>query len=128
MYCIQLIKNATHYDLCLKYELKPTRDFQHKIQAIIRPTRVARWYIFRPKIPIWVIFGGSCNGRCWYILWTFGLFCGAFPRFGMLYHEKSGNPDANIVTCECGGIFSIYLQISEKKKKIRADQGDQMRI
>jgi hypothetical protein len=27
-----------------------------------------------PKIRIWVIFGGSCNGRCWYILWTFGIF------------------------------------------------------
>jgi hypothetical protein len=36
--------------------------------------RVARWFIFRPKIAIWVNFGGSCNGRCWYILWTFGLF------------------------------------------------------
>jgi hypothetical protein len=29
-----------------------------------------------------------------YILWTFGIFCGNlvyFSRFGMLYHEKSGN-------------------------------------
>jgi hypothetical protein len=26
------------------------------------------------KIPIWVNFGGSCNGRCWYILWPFSLF------------------------------------------------------
>jgi hypothetical protein len=25
----------------------------------------------------------------WYILWLFGQF---FPRFGMLYQEKSGNP------------------------------------
>jgi hypothetical protein len=30
--------------------------------------RVARWYIFKPKIQFWVKFGGSCNGRCWYIL------------------------------------------------------------
>jgi hypothetical protein len=36
--------------------------------------RVARWYIFKPKIKIWVIIGGSCNGRCWYIMWTFDLF------------------------------------------------------
>jgi hypothetical protein len=28
-------------------------------------------FIFRPKIAIWVNFGGSCNGRCWYILWKF---------------------------------------------------------
>jgi hypothetical protein len=30
--------------------------------------------ILKPKIPIWANFGGSCNGRCWYILWPFGIF------------------------------------------------------
>jgi hypothetical protein len=30
--------------------------------------RVARWFVFKPKIPIWVIFAGSCNGKSWYIL------------------------------------------------------------
>jgi hypothetical protein len=32
----------------------------------------------------------------WYILLTFGIFCGNllyFSRFGILYREKSGNPD-----------------------------------
>jgi hypothetical protein len=29
--------------------------------------------IFKPKFPIWVNFGGSCNGRCWYITWPFCL-------------------------------------------------------
>jgi hypothetical protein len=30
---------------------------------------VAIWYIFSTKyVPIWVNFGGSCNGRFWYIL------------------------------------------------------------
>jgi hypothetical protein len=24
--------------------------------------RVARWFVFKPKIEIWVNFGGSCNG------------------------------------------------------------------
>jgi hypothetical protein len=49
-----------------------------------------------PQILIWVNFGG--NGRCRYIrfiLWSFGIFCGHlvyFPRLGMLYQEKSGNP------------------------------------
>jgi hypothetical protein len=38
--------------------------------------RVARWFVFKPKIPIWVNFGGSCGGRCWYILWPLGLFYG----------------------------------------------------
>jgi hypothetical protein len=26
--------------------------------------RVARWYIFKPKIPVWVNLGVSCNERC----------------------------------------------------------------
>jgi hypothetical protein len=29
--------------------------------------RVARWFIFKPKIPILVNFGGPWNGKCWYI-------------------------------------------------------------
>jgi hypothetical protein len=32
----------------------------------------------------------------WYILWSFGIFYGHlvyFYRFGMLYLEKSGNPE-----------------------------------
>jgi hypothetical protein len=57
---------------------------------------------FKPKIPIWVNLGGSCNGRCWYVICPFGLFYGYLVyfgviwliifRFGMLYQEKSGNP------------------------------------
>jgi hypothetical protein len=37
----------------------------------------------------------------WYILWSFGIFCGHlvyFFRFGMLYQEKSGNPDSTTIT------------------------------
>jgi hypothetical protein len=26
------------------------------------------------KIPFWVQFGGTCNGRYWYMLWPFGIF------------------------------------------------------
>jgi hypothetical protein len=36
--------------------------------------RVARWFIFKPKIPIWVNFGGPWNGKCWYILGPYGIF------------------------------------------------------
>jgi hypothetical protein len=25
--------------------------------------KVARWFVFKPKIQIWETFGGSCNGR-----------------------------------------------------------------
>jgi hypothetical protein len=36
-------------------------------------TRVARWFILRPKFPIWVYFGGPWKGKCWYILRPFGI-------------------------------------------------------
>jgi hypothetical protein len=72
-----------------------------------RKNGVARWFIFKPKIPIWVNFGGSLNGRCWYIMymavWSilrsfwyiirpFGIFFPHWYIFGMLYRDKSGNP------------------------------------
>jgi hypothetical protein len=50
--------------------------------------RFARWYIFKQKIPIWVNFGGSCIGRCWYILWPFGIFTAIWYilwPFGIFY-------------------------------------------
>jgi hypothetical protein len=43
--------------------------------------RVARWFVFKPKIQIWVNFGGSCNVRCWYILRTLGPFYGLMLNF-----------------------------------------------
>jgi hypothetical protein len=51
-------------------------------------TFFAIWNILQP-------FGIICNQlECfmaiWYILWSFGNFS---PHFGMLYLEKSGNPD-----------------------------------
>jgi hypothetical protein len=42
-------------------------------QRNVLVSRVARWYIFKPKIQIRVNFGGSCRGRCWYILLPFGV-------------------------------------------------------
>jgi hypothetical protein len=43
--------------------------------------RVARWFVFKPKIQIWVNFRGSCYGRCRYILWTVGPIYGLFVIF-----------------------------------------------
>jgi hypothetical protein len=70
---------------------------------------------FIPKIPIWVFFGGSWNGKCcyifwpcgilydhWYILWAFGHFVliwYIFPSFGTLFQEKSGNPGLGAAIC-----------------------------
>jgi hypothetical protein len=42
---------------------------------------VARWHIFKPKITIWVNFGGSCKERCLYFTWPFGLFYGYLVWF-----------------------------------------------
>jgi hypothetical protein len=64
---------------------------------------VARWYIFKLKIQMWVYFGRHCNGRCWYvyghfvcstakwyIFWPFGMYFlwYIFPTFGMLYRQN----------------------------------------
>jgi hypothetical protein len=38
--------------------------------------RVARWYVFKPKIQIWLNFGGSCK-----IILTFGIFPGKLVYF-----------------------------------------------
>jgi hypothetical protein len=80
--------------------------------------RVARWYIFRPKIQIWVNFGVSCKWKMsvnfmtiWSIFLPFGIFYGLlvyFSSFSNLYQEKSGNSAEMLVhrvdTClrSCG--------------------------
>jgi hypothetical protein len=82
--------------------------WRHRPKNIFTPTQGcqmpdARWYISEPKIPIWVNFGGWCNGRCRYILWPFGLVY--IQSFGAFYDhlvyfmviwyavpKQSGNP------------------------------------
>jgi hypothetical protein len=80
-----------------------SRELSKNRTSVATESRVARLYILKPKIPIWVNIGGSCSGTRWYMLWSFGQFSGylvyfvaiwyIFPRFGILYQEKSGNPD-----------------------------------
>jgi hypothetical protein len=36
-------------------------DEEEKVGRNVR-ARVARWFVFKPKIQIWVNFGGPCNG------------------------------------------------------------------
>jgi hypothetical protein len=48
-------------------------------------TRVARWDIFKPKIPILVNLGGSCNGSCWCIILPVGLFYDYFVYFAFIW-------------------------------------------
>jgi hypothetical protein len=41
---------------------------ERKESENILGARVARWFTFIPKIPIWGSFGGPWNGNFWYIL------------------------------------------------------------
>jgi hypothetical protein len=106
--------------------------------------RVARWYIFSPKIAIWVNFGGSCNRICWHILWPFGLFYAhlvyimviwsilwpfdifyghlvhfvviwyIFPHFGILNQEKFSNP-ASLMNGYFKLISHIHVVLTRSK-------------
>jgi hypothetical protein len=42
---------------------------------------------FQTKIPIWVNFGGSGDGRCWYILRTLGPFYGLLLYFMGIWYS-----------------------------------------
>jgi hypothetical protein len=55
-------------------------------QAARTQIRVARWFVFKPKIPIWVNFGGPCNWRCCYILGTLGLIYGQLVYFKVIWY------------------------------------------
>jgi hypothetical protein len=54
-----------------------------RLKAAHPPTGVARWYIFEPKIPIWVNFVGVLQRKMLVylssfviMLWTSGMLCG----------------------------------------------------
>jgi hypothetical protein len=47
--------------------------------------RVARCYIFKPKISIWVKFGGPWNRKGWYVLRPFGILDGQLVYFMAIY-------------------------------------------
>jgi hypothetical protein len=73
--------------------------------------RVARWFIFKPKIPIWGNFGGpkvEKVEKCGYILWPFGIFyrhLGYFKTiwyilctFGDFFHFWHHDANTNLAT------------------------------
>jgi hypothetical protein len=43
-------------------------------------SRVARWFVFKPNVQIWVNLGGPWNEK-WYILWPFGIYYGHLVYF-----------------------------------------------
>jgi hypothetical protein len=58
----------------------------HKCVVTYVFCRAARWHIFKPRNPSLGTFMGSCNGRCWSILWPFGLFYGHLVYFKDLWY------------------------------------------
>jgi hypothetical protein len=42
---------------------------------------VARWFNYKPKIPIWIYLGKPRNGTFWYILWLFRISYGHLVYF-----------------------------------------------
>jgi hypothetical protein len=58
---------------------------------------------FKPIIQIWVIFGGSCNGRCWYILQSFGIFYGHWVYFVVIWYNFPV-----LVCCDEKNLATLY--------------------
>jgi phosphatidylglycerophosphate synthase len=66
--------------------------FQTKKTNFGKFWKAMQWKMLVLKVPFCLLYGQMVNCLAiWYILWSFGIF---FPRFGMLYREKSGNPGA----------------------------------
>jgi hypothetical protein len=60
-------------ELCM-YNASAEKTYKLPIfNVICINPRVARRLLFKPKILFWVNFVGYCDGRCWHILWLFGL-------------------------------------------------------
>jgi hypothetical protein len=81
--------------------------------------KVARWYIFKRKIQIWVNFRGSCNRRCWYILRPFGLFYGHLPYFVDIWYISwlFGIYFPILVCCSDKNLATLVLRITPCKEK-----------
>jgi hypothetical protein len=48
--------------------------FQNSDEAWTKWTSARKQGCQMPKIPIRVYFGGPWDGKCWYTLWSFGIF------------------------------------------------------
>jgi hypothetical protein len=77
-------KKSNGADLNKNYNCRLHLIRKRKCRSV--DTRVARWHIFKPKIPLWVNFGVSCNERRWNILLPFGLFISHFVYFVAIFY------------------------------------------
>jgi hypothetical protein len=75
--------------------------FRSNLQVL---DRVARWFLFKPKIQIWVNFGGpEIEKRC-YILWPFGIFYGHLGYFMTIWYTL----------CSFGTFFPVLVSCTKK--------------
>jgi hypothetical protein len=100
-------------------------------------SRVARWCVFKPKLPIWVNFRGSWTRKCWYILWPIGIYFGTlvnfigickfsgnliyFFCFGTFFQEKSGNPGLALTPMNASIYYRDQSSTFQQKKKRERD-------
>jgi hypothetical protein len=94
------------------------KSFTHAFSSNLVIGRVARWFLFRPKIPIWVYFGGSWNRKCYIlVIWNIltngyiyfmgiNLFCSHLVYFstGLVYRTNK-----NLATLVIGNHFIFSL-------------------
>jgi hypothetical protein len=66
--------------------------------------RVARWFVFKPKIPILGKFWRAQSKRCWYILLTFGIFYGHLGYFMTICY----------ILCSIGTFFLVLVSCANK--------------
>jgi hypothetical protein len=66
--------------------------------------RVARWFVFKPKMPNWENFSEPQIGKCWNILWPFGIFYGFLGYFVTIWY----------ILCSFGTFFPVLVSCSKK--------------
>jgi hypothetical protein len=59
---------------------------------------------FKPKIPIWVNFGGPKMGKCWYVLRPFGIFYEHLGNFMNIWYNL----------CSFGTFFRFWYHAPRK--------------
>jgi hypothetical protein len=97
-------------------------------------SRVARWFIFKPKIPICAYFVGPWYWyfynhseyftAIWKIVWQFGIFCGnlyIFSRFGMFGPSKIWQPCLVLGEAERDGVRVEVVVVWRQQRRRTED-------
>jgi hypothetical protein len=84
----------------------------HGHLSLIAVRGVARWFVCKPKIQIWVNFGGPWNGKCchnlWNTIWPFGTFYEHLGHFMTIWY----------ILCSFGTLFPVLVSFTKEKSGI----------